>query len=105
MQITQCLADIQQWKEDRKKLQKEYEEQEKLKQAKRHEESLQLQQKLEEDEQRSRVEQERLESMQQKIIKNAIQRIKKVTKNSGMTKEKLKSDAKREVIDETLKSK
>lgn len=105
MQITQCLADIQQWKEDRKKLQKEYEEQEKLMQSKRHEESLHLKQKLEEDEERMKLEQERLEAIQQKLIKNAIQRIKRVTKNSGLSKEKLKSDAKREVIDETLKSK
>jgi DNA-binding protein H-NS len=74
-------------------------------QEERHQDSIRHQQKLKEEEERMIEEQSRLKEMQENLIKDAISRIKKVTSHSSLNKEKLKQDAKKEVINEALNSK
>lgn len=84
-------------------MQKEYEQQEKLRQELDDKNKQLHMQKLKEDEQRIAEQQKKLKRTQDKLIKNAMNRIEKLVKNSK-SESKYKAEAKRETIDETLKS-
>lgn len=105
MQITQCIADVQQWKEERKRMQREYEEQERLESEQQLKQAQLIKQKIKDDEERMAREQQRLEKTQRILMNAAIKRIQNITSNNDLTQKKMKLEAKKEVIDEQLKSK
>jgi hypothetical protein len=102
MQITECLADIQKWREDRKKIQKEYDEQDKILEAKNVEEIKMHSQKLQKEEERIKKEQDRLDKLQATLIKNATDRISNLINNSTQKETKIKADAFTEMLDSML---
>uniref|UniRef100_A0A7S3N4Q7 Uncharacterized protein n=1 Tax=Euplotes harpa TaxID=151035 RepID=A0A7S3N4Q7_9SPIT len=105
MQITQCLAEIQKWKEDRKKVQREYNEQSLLLIKQKEEEVRKFKEKLKAEEQAMKLEQQRFEKFQNEVIKGGITRIETATQKLKTTEAKVKSEAAREVIEQTLKNK
>jgi len=102
MQITECLADIQRWREDRKKMQKEYEEAEKKGHEDDQKEKSNRERRFKIYENKMKQEQERIEKVQKDLIKNAIARITKITDNSSLKETKMKSQVFKEMLDHNL---